>query len=348
MKKQCAILLTIIMMAISFIPFAKADAADRDLFVVSENVGPLSRESGAGRVKAYPISIGETGFSVIDEHVEYWIGRFDYSVETEMPDYVNGFPEAYYDACPEQGTVSVVSRENEKKWSSPICVYTPYGYENESDRTYNVVFLVSGSGGNMYNWLRDEYGGMTGNKLFDWLIYTKRADPFIAVSVNLNSYDGYHYCYADYQDLADRIERYYLPYMVRTYRTFADSAERSDIAAAKEHFMIAGLSQGAICLSCIALDPDQYLGECFGNIVLMSNYVYGDSVSKKFGDSDSKLFFVDGGKADSNRGGSPHDITNGYKKFENLKTAQFFEFDSGHAWFTWFRGIASVLQVAMK
>lgn len=349
MTQLCVAALTI-MMAVGLISSARIGAADQVPSRIEDgsetsSFVPGQTQSGADPQSKEPKVSVSTG-----ERTERTDGRIHSFYAVAKQDYINGFPEEFYEDCPEQGTVSVVYAEDENgnRCASPICVYTPCGYEDSADMRCNVVFLLSGSGGTMYNWLVDKLDNMTGNRLFDWLISTRRARPFIAVSVNMDSYDGVHYSRAEYHDLAERIERYDLPYIVRTYRTYAASADASDLAAAKEHFMIVGVSQGAICLSDVALDPNHYLGKCFGNIVLMSNYVSGGTVSQRFGDSDSKLFFADGGRADSNRGGSPHDIMNGYKRFDNLKTAKYFEFESGHRWYTWFRGIAAVLQIAMK
>jgi enterochelin esterase-like enzyme len=322
--------------------FARADR------VQSDAGDPESGE--AGRTIAFVIDC-VTGLA----------GAFRSFCEEELSYEKNGFPDTFYEPCPEQGTVSAVHTQDGsgRTSSSPVCIYTPYGYEAHPERTYNVVFLIHGSGGDRNNWLNDVYempvtregnrkAELSGSRLLDWLIYTGRIEPVIAVSVDMCRSDGVRYRYADYADLANRIERYDLPYTVRTYRTYAESDAASDIAAAKDHFMIAGLSQGAICLSAVALEPDRYLGKCFGNILIMSNYTSGETVSERFGDSDSRLFFVNGGKADCCRSGSSCEIMRRYRQFENLRDAAYFEFDSGHRWYTWFRGLASVLQIAMK
>ena len=257
--------------------------------------------------------------------------------------YLNGFPSEYYNDCPKGGKVVDVYTYKDQYYK--VKIYTPYGYTKS--KQYNVIFLIHGKGGSRNDWLQNSfnmtanqttYGTMTGKKLFDWLIYKGEAAPFIAVSIDLAEYEG------TYNDsiLADQIVKYYLPYVAKNYSTYAKSGNLSDIETAKSHFAIAGLSRGAITVANIAVNTNASPSKYFGHKILLSAYTQADRLKALYGSSKDTLYFINGGRGDSTCQG----IMKEYKAY--FPKAMYIEYDSGHSWYTWFRGVSAVLQVAMK
>ena len=253
-----------------------------------------------------------------------------------------------------------------------VQVYLPYGYK--STNKYDVIFLVPGSNGTIDNWMKDSmkmaipngetFGNITGKRLFDWLIYTGQSVPFIAVSIPMQPYNGgYEEAYLRY---ANFIKDYWLPMIIDgkgVYKengkevevtfggTYAKSSKEADIKSAKNHFMIVGLSQGSLFVAKRAVKPNSDLGKRFGIKVLMSPFTSASTLESYYNSTQGncdKLYFVSGGELDTTQGGSPYEIVQSYKKNATLKKFQAFDFDSGHRWYTWFRGIATVLQTVMK
>ena len=83
----------------------------------------------------------------------------------------------------------------------------------------------------------------------------------------------------------------------------------------------------------------------------MSSYTSANTLAglyNKGSNNKDKLYFVSGGSLDESGGGSPYKIMEEYKKNDTLKKFSFFTMNSGHKFYTWFRGIAAVMQEAMK
>ncbi len=291
----------------------------------------------------------------------------------------SGIPELYYRSeCPEEGMLLTVcpKLQNGNVLNAPVQVYLPYGYRNTEK--YNVLFLVPGSDGHITDWMElslkmsvplgKEYGTINGKRLFDWLIYTGQAAPFIAVSIEMQPYNGsYSSAYGRYADL---IVYDWLPMIVDGRGvcrksdgneveipfggTYAESSAESDLEAAKAHFAIAGASQGATFVSLYAADSKSKLGKRFGHEIIMSAFVDARVIAKNYlmsPDNTNELYFVSGGKLDVSGGtsrASSYEIMEQYKKNETLSRFPYYTMQSGHRWYTWFRGIAAVLQDAMK
>lgn len=269
--------------------------------------------------------------------------------------YVNGFPSEFYSTCPEQGEVKDVKSYTDKNGKtisfSAIQIYLPYGYD--ASKQYNVVFLVHGKGGNRKNWISSSWsmqvpghssiGKMSGKNLFDWLIYTGEAAPFIAVSVDLDHYtnDKGDVVYND-GALVKKIRQYYLPCIINTYSTYAKSDNEADIERAKDHFAFCGASRGAVTVYKVAVDPTQPIAKMFGHEMFMSGDANAKSLQNLFGTSTNTLYFANGGSQDSHCWKAMKSYPSYFPQF------MYIEYDSGHSWYTWLRGFAAAMQLAMK
>lgn len=269
--------------------------------------------------------------------------------------YENGFPSEFYQACPEQGEVKDIKSYTDKNGKtinfSTIQVYLPYGYNK--NKQYNVVFLVHGKGGNRKNWISSSWsmqipgsssiGKMSGKNLFDWLIYKGEVAPFIAVSVDLDHYtnDSGDVVYND-GALVKKIRQYYLPCIINTYSTYAKSDSEADIEKAKNHFAFCGASRGAVTVYKVAVNPTQPIAKMFGHEMFMSGDADGNALKNLFGSSTNTLYFANGGSKDSHCWKAMRSYPSIFPQF------MYIEYDSGHSWYTWFRGFAAAMQLAMK
>ena len=138
-------------------------------------------------------------------------------------------------------------------------VYLPAGYDRDSGRRYNVLYLLHGVGGDENEWLRGS-GEADGRpvicNLFDHLIAEGEIEPLIVVfpngrsahdfadrSFNAEGTNMLGFYYFDYELRYDLI-----PFIESNYRTYADIADTSDegISKSRRHRAIAGLSMGGM------------------------------------------------------------------------------------------------------
>ena len=151
------------------------------------------------------------------------IKRYDYNA--------SGFQYLFYKTeAPEKGRLLTVNPKTSdgKTLGIPVQVYLPYGYQNTNK--YDVLFLVPGSNGTIYNWMGqsmemyipggEKFDEMSGKRLFDWLIYTRQSKPFIAVSIPMQPYnDSYDQAYSRYVML---IKDYWLPMIIDGQGVYSD------------------------------------------------------------------------------------------------------------------------------
>lgn len=172
------------------------------------------------------------------------------------------FPEYYLDECPVKGTVQTLSMEGVRD----VCVYTPYGYD--PSKQYDVVLLLHGSGGDITDWItksqnvfsRRDRVGISGRKLYDWMIYEGKIKPVIIASIDNNYQNTYKELETDVNNVIKAI--------VDNFSTFAPSFSDENITNARKHFTIGGLSMGSMFLMRYMLDYPDF----FGNYLLISGY----------------------------------------------------------------------------
>lgn len=347
MKKILSILLAVITVFLSLNITALAINDNDGAFIVEKTI---TSENILQTTKDTSIEAASSSKLKKSDHVHIYKSGKCKICGQKRNTYKNGFPSEFYKKCPEQGTIKDVSsyKYNGKTIKIPtIKVYVPYGYDKT--KQYNVIFLVHGKGGNRDNWLKNNHnmvpygetsiGKMSGKKLFDWLIYTGETAPFIAISVDLpKNADG---TYNDYT-LKDYIRNYYIPYVVRKYSTYAKSEKEKDVQKAKDHFAFCGLSRGSTTLYNIALNPSQPVAKMFGHKIYLSGTIDVSLMKSAYGKSTDKLYFATGGIHDW----ECHEAMKKYKG--QIPYKMFIEYDSAHTWYTWFRGCAAALQLAMK
>lgn len=133
------------------------------------------------------------------------------------------------------------SRENN------ALVYLPYGYDNEANRRYNIVYLVHGHYGKASTFLTTE--GELLRKVLDNMIERGDIEPLIVVTPTYNygqptsNYvDANSYCRALPQELQHDL----MPLVESRYRTYALTTDSAGLASARDHRAIGGFSMGGV------------------------------------------------------------------------------------------------------
>lgn len=216
-------------------------------------------------------------------------------------------------------------------------VYTPPGYEKNSQTRYPVLYLQHGWGEDETAWANQGHA----NLIMDNLIGEGRSLPFIIVmtygmtnDIKPGSPGGL--ASFDIQPFQTVLLNELIPYVDRTYRTRADAGHRA----------MAGLSMGGFETKLIApkhLDTFAYIGLLSGGTVGM------DDVNATPGFKDKvKLVFVsfgsrelDGGRAPAPGGGPRPDprANAAALKAAGIRSAFYVSPDTAHEFLTWRRSL---------
>jgi enterochelin esterase-like enzyme len=208
-------------------------------------------------------------------------------------------------------------------------VYTPPGYDEQTDKLYAVLYLQHGYGENEYGWSVQGHAGL----IMDNLIAEKKAREFIIVMTYGMTNDARigglrEFDIRPFQTvLCDEL----IPYIDTHFRTLADQANRA----------MAGLSMGGMETKTITLkklDTFSHIGLFSGGSIAPSDIADLDTFKKH-----NRLVFVsygghelgDGGPR---RGGDPKAAVEALK--EAGVNAQFYVSPkTGHEWQSWRRSL---------
>lgn len=207
-------------------------------------------------------------------------------------------------------------------------VYTPPGYDQETDKRYPVLYLQHGFGENEYGWSVQGHAGL----IMDNLIAEKKVKPFLIVMTYGMTNDARpgglrEFDIRPFQTvLCDEL----IPYIDTHFRTLADQPNRA----------MAGLSMGGMETKTITLkklDTFSHIGLFSGGNIALSDIADLESFKKQ-----NRLVFVSYGGHElgggSRRGGDPKAST------ESLAGAgihaQFYVSPkTGHEWQSWRRSL---------
>lgn len=126
-------------------------------------------------------------------------------------------------------------------------VYLPYGYDENTDQRYNVLYFVHGHYGTASTTFEAENGLL--RKLLDHMTANGDMAPTIVVSPSYNygeptpNYvDADPYCEALPQELVNDL----IPVVESRYRTYAESTDVAGLEASRAHRAIGGFSMGSV------------------------------------------------------------------------------------------------------
>lgn len=126
-------------------------------------------------------------------------------------------------------------------------VYLPYGYDENTDQRYNVLYFVHGHYGTASTTFEAENGLL--RKLLDHMTANGDMAPTIVVSPSYNygeptpNYvDADPYCEALPQELVNDL----IPVVESRYRTYAESTDVAGLEVSRAHRAIGGFSMGSV------------------------------------------------------------------------------------------------------
>lgn len=217
-------------------------------------------------------------------------------------------------------------------------VYTPPGYDEETEKRYPVLYLQHGYGENEYGWSVQGYAGV----IMDNLIAEKKSKPFIIVMTYGMTNDARIGGLRDFDIrpfqtvLCDEL----IPYIDAHFRTLADQPNRA----------MAGLSMGGMETKTITLkklDTFSHIGLFSGGSIALDDIDDLESFKK----SNRMVFISYGGHELGNggprRGGDPEAAVQALKGAGI--NAQFYVSPmTGHEWQSWRRSLREFAPLLFK
>lgn len=173
------------------------------------------------------------------------------SARLEQQGYTQLVPGEYKMPADEQGSVTRIEYGSLDyvRDGAPITkeayVYAPFGYGDDPDTRYDVVYLMHGWGGHA-----GEYFDYTATKnVLDHMIANGDIPPAIFVSptfYNASSDTGFGGSVAELRMFHQDFEENLMPAVEGQFRTYAASTSREDLAASRAHRVFGGFSLGAV------------------------------------------------------------------------------------------------------
>ncbi len=236
-------------------------------------------------------------------------------------------------------------------------VYLPYGYDEE--KSYNVLYLMHGIGGDEKEW------GMTGStsiikNIMDNLIYNGDIEPFIVVTPNGRSGADFANTNGDYYsfyEFGKELRNDLIPYIESHYATYGRSdADDYDMAADREHRAMAGLSMGGMQTinigMCECLDIISYFGAFSA---APTSYIGTDIVNRidtQFPDEEIRYFYNICGTQDNiayqSASAAAKDLPQLSERFQNGENYVWQELKGGHDFGIWYLGFYNFAQIVFK
>ena len=176
---------------------------------------------------------------------------------------------SFFAPCEQQGTLVTLDYETkdyhygttDAAFSKQLNVYLPYAY-NE-DRPYNVLLLLHITGVDETFWLPGELGyagqSIRMMDLLDHMIAQGLCEPLIVVApcgYITDEAAAAHDSVRDYDQFGYEFANEILPLIVENFSTYAEGTERWQLAAAREHFGVAGASFGSYMTRNSVLAPN--------------------------------------------------------------------------------------------
>lgn len=159
----------------------------------------------------------------------------------EAPIFLGELPDRYFYPAAHEGRHYLESITTPLGQEDQIAVWLPWDYSE--DVKYNVVLLIHGDGGSCDDWTDAEERTYRGDiqfyTVYDNICEEHLCDPFIIIGLNNRGMENSFY--------GERfIKECVLPHVARSYSTWMEGDSPEQIAAAREHIAIGGLSRGSI------------------------------------------------------------------------------------------------------
>ena len=155
--------------------------------------------------------------------------------------YTAPLPAAYFSPAAQSGRCLTETLKDAAGIERTIALWLPADYSEET--RYNVVLLIHGDGGSCRDWtdesLFTELGEIRFSSVYDNIVQRHLCDPFLIVGLNNVGMENALY--------GERfVKETVLPHLAERYSTWMEGGDYEQIAAAREHIAIGGLSRGSI------------------------------------------------------------------------------------------------------
>ena len=213
-----------------------------------------AQEAGASSAPENELLVAD-GYGVPEwGHVHRWHNGVC-AVCGETPEfYTDYLPEEFYQEAAHPGTVEKVEYEVKAyanngfgSYQKAINVYLPYGYDEA--KQYNVLVLVHGDDSDEDSWLNEVHPSgdyfMRGRDILDNLFEKGIAEPCIVVCPRVYT-PQVQGLTAGINQLRDELREFILPTVAEQYATYASDGSLESLQAARDHFALGGLSNGAL------------------------------------------------------------------------------------------------------
>ncbi len=216
---------------------------------------------------------------------------------------------------PESGTVEVVRYpthyyfgENGNASKKEMSIYTPYGYDRESQ--YDVLILIPGMDMSSNCYLNKEHhyeSGGTGcvclKNLFDNAIAEGRIKPMIVANISYfgTTGSGSPVMSLDANNVAKELRYDILPYLAENYATYAADGSQEAISQQRDHFGVFGFSYSSTMIPRTILPECMDLFSWFGaSSVFCENITAGlNQINRKISDYPVRFFYWGCGDEDA-------------------------------------------------
>ena len=204
----------------------------------------------------------------------FWKVRYEvaHNAQGQARDELWAVPAKYDETEPTQpGTVEEVVYNtkayatDERDVKKTAYVYLPYGYDSEKE--YNILYLMHGTGDDEKYWLKTNPYNKT---MLDNMIADGDIQPLIVVTPTFYVEDD---CADDLDQLtysfAKELRNDLMPEIESSYSTYAKSADDKGFSESRDHRAFAGLSRGAVTtyhsVICQSLDYFSWFGTFSGS-----------------------------------------------------------------------------------
>ncbi len=217
-------------------------------------------------------------------------------------------------------------------------VYTPPGYDQQTDKKYPVLYLQHGWGENEYGWGEQGCAGI----IMDNLIAEKKTRPFIIVmtygmtnEIRMGGLRNFQI-----EPFETVLVKELIPYIDGNFRTLADASNRA----------MAGLSMGGMETKMITLrnlDTFSHIGLFSGGSISPDDIKDMTAFKER-----NKLVFVSYGSREVSgdrprRGGDPKASVDALKE-AGINSHYYLSPDTAHEWLSWRRSLHELAPLLFK
>lgn len=260
------------------------------------------------------------------------------------PLYTEDLPDRYFAPAEHPGQVLHKTVTDDEGVEHEIAIWLPYDY-NANGR-YNLVLAIHGDYGSCDDWMEEEKstdrGTLRMRWLYDHLTEERLCEPFIVVSMSNDGMKDPAY--------GERLfEETLLPWLARNYATYMQGSRPEQIAAAREHIAIGGLSRGSMYSYSVGMDRCFDVAAnffCFSNgyMTTLSDRLNGE----EYGELPIRCYVATVGTFDNPEYNGHHRLhyellCQRVDRLTDGENAHFLEIKGGHDYLVWYTSLYDAL-----